>query len=391
MSAPEAEYFASPIPLEDLPTPSLLLDEERMEANARRMAAHLGNMPLRPHLKTCRCWDVAQRMMKASACTVATMGEAEAVAELGVRDILLAVGIRPSLFARARALMAMGIDFKVILDSLSMARALIEDAKGHSVSYSVLLEIDTDGHRAGLKPDGDDLCAIARLLAEAGQRVRGVLTHAGAAYNCKRTEEILALAEKEGADAVAAAERLRAMGLDVDIVSAGSTPTALLGTANPGLTEVRAGVYIYMDMVQAGLGVCRHEDIALSVLTSVIGGFAKGNELPSRICTDSGWASLSSDRGLDHLFQSQGYGLVCDMELNALDGLVLYDLNQEHGMVRVAPDLRIRERDFVLSLSPKSRLRILPNHACATAMMHKYLYLVRDAHAVARLPLFGGW
>ena len=60
-------------------------------------------------------------------------------------------------------------------------------------------------------------------------------------------------------------------------------------------------------------------------------------------------------------------------------------------MVRVAPDLRIRERDFVLSLSPKSRLRILPNHACATAMMHKYLYLVRDAHAVARLPLFGGW
>ena len=391
MSLTAPEYFGTPIPLDDLPTPCLLLDEERMEANARRMATHLGDMPLRPHLKTCRCWDVAQRIMSGSSCTVATMSEAEAVAELGARDVLLVVGIRPSLFARARALMEKGVDLKVILDSAAMARELCEDAKSHSASYSVLLEIDTDGHRAGLKPDSEELCAIAGLLVENGQRVRGVLTHAGAAYNCTDRDEIVALAEKEGADAVAAADRLRSMGIAVDIISAGSTPTALLGRANPGLTEVRAGVYVYMDMVQAGLGVCQPEDIALSVLTSVIGGFAEGNALPSRICTDAGWASLSSDRGLERLFPSQGYGLVCDMDLVPLKGLVVYDLNQEHGMVRVDPAISAGEREKVLSLSPKSRLRILPNHACATAMMHKFVYLVREKKAVARLPLFGGW
>ncbi len=391
LSALEAEYFASPLSLDELSTPCLLLDEERMEANARRMAAHLGHMPLRPHLKTCRCWEVAQRIMQGTSCTVATMGEAEAVANLGAQDILLAVGIRPSLFARSRALMAQGIDFKVILDSMAMARALCADAAAHEVVYSVLLEIDTDGHRAGLAPDGDELCAIAGLLVKAGQRVRGVLTHAGAAYNCATPEEIVAMADKEGADAVAAAARLRQMGIEVDIVSAGSTPTALLGTPNPGLSEVRAGVYIYMDLVQAGLGVCKREDIALSVLTSVIGGFPTGKDLPARVCTDSGWAALSSDRGLERLFSAQGYGLACDMELHPLQGLVVRDLNQEHGMLCLDDTASAATRDFVLGLTPASRLRILPNHACATAMMHKCVYLVRHNRAVARLPLFGGW
>ena len=109
------------------------------------------------------------------------------------------------------------------------------------------------------------------------------------------------------------------------------------------------------------------------------------------MCTDSGWAALSSDRGLERLFSAQGYGLACDMELHPLQGLVVRDLNQEHGMLCLDDTASAATRDFVLGLTPASRLRILPNHACATAMMHKCVYLVRHNRAVARLPLFGGW
>ena len=104
----QARLFEATVPLTEMTTTCLLLDESRLERNAARLAAHWkdSSVCLRPHLKTCRCWEVARRILPSatSPCTVATMGEAEAVASLGARDIVLAVGIRPSLFARARAL-----------------------------------------------------------------------------------------------------------------------------------------------------------------------------------------------------------------------------------------------------------------------------------------------
>lgn len=391
----QARFFEAPVPLTELPTPCLLLDESRLERNAARLAAHWkdSSVCLRPHLKTCRCWEVALRILPSatSPCTVATMGEAEAVASLGARDIVLAVGIRPSLFARARALMEQGTDLKVLLDSRTMAQALADYAREQGCTFSVLLEIDCDGHRAGLAAQDPELVQVADLLRAAGQTVAGVLTHAGSAYDCPDVASILALAEQEQEAALQAAALLRSRGHACPIVSVGSTPTALLGTPRSGISEVRAGVYLFMDLVMEGLGVCSLDDLALSVLTSVIGGFPEQGRQPARLLTDAGWAALSSDRGLERRFASQGFGLVCTMEGSLLPGIRVAELNQEHGMLSVTahPDEEVRET--LMQLRADSRLRILPNHACATAMMHQSFYLVRNNRAVALLPRFGGW
>ncbi len=388
------------LPLEELPTPCLLLDLDRLERNIERLRRHWSDSPvtLRPHLKTCRSWPVALTAMGSgnAPCCTATMGEAEACAELGATDITLAVGIRPCLFERVRGLMARGCDCKVVLDSMTMTEALVRDAQTHDAVYQVLVEIDCDGHRAGLSPEDERIAAIADRLRDAGQQVRGVLTHAGTAYDIDGANALRALALQEARAAGRAARLLRGRGHACPTVSVGSTPTALLGDpvliAAEGVTEVRCGVYMFMDLVMEGLGVCTVDDMALSVLASVIGGFAEDGGLPARIVTDAGWAALSPDRGLARRFAAQGYGLVCGMNGSLLPGVVCADLNQEHGMLRVDPSaLSDAARETLQNMNADTRLRITPNHACATAMMHKGYHLVRGGRAVALARRFGGW
>ena len=396
---PGLAVFQKPFPLDELATPCLLLDTDKMEANIRRFREHWAgtNVTIRPHLKTCRSWPLALSVMSSSegpAC-VATMGEAEAIAAYGARDIVLAVGIRPSLFARAQALMQKGCSLKILLDSMTMAKALTEWAKEHDAVFSVLLEVDCDGHRAGLAPDSQELAAIAGLLKAGGQDVAGILTHAGSAYDISSVEKIKELALREAKAASDAASLLKKHGHACKIVSIGSTPTGMLGDAKKaadlGITEIRAGVFVFMDLVMEGLGVCTRDDIALTVLTGMIGGFPGNGIVPDRILTDAGWAALSSDRGLASRFEKQGYGLVCDIEGSLLPGLVAGDLNQEHAMLRLEKEAAEITLATLKNASATTRLRIIPNHACAAAMMHKEYYLVRNGLAYAKAYRYGGW
>jgi D-serine deaminase-like pyridoxal phosphate-dependent protein len=167
---------------------------------------------------------------------------------------------------------------------------------------------------------------------------------------------------------VHAAERLRAAGLQAPVVSVGSTPTALFARDLTGVTEVRAGVFAFFDLFMAGLNVCRPDDIALSVLATVIGHQKdKGWTI-----LDAGWMAMSRDRGTAGQPVDQGYGLVCDVDGQPLDDMVLIGANQEHGIA--AP--RSGRPDAARHLPVGTRVRILPNHACSTAAQHgRYLVL----------------
>jgi D-serine deaminase-like pyridoxal phosphate-dependent protein len=149
---------------------------------------------------------------------------------------------------------------------------------------------------------------------------------------------------------------------------------------------VRAGVYAFFDLVMANVGVCTPDDIALSVLCSVIGHRPdKG-----RVITDAGWMAMSRDRGTQAQAHDYGYGLVCDVAGRPIPGLVFEEANQEHGVLRWAGD---DAGDLVDRFPPGSLLRILPNHACATAAQHE-AYLVIPATPSAplqRWERFGGW
>lgn len=371
----------------DLPTPALLLDDERMERNIRRMAGRLAahGVGLRLHAKTLKCVEAASRAMTTprGPVAVSTLAEAEWFAKRGVGDICYAVGIAPAKFGRALALRRKGVALTLLLDSVEAARALADfgEARGHS--FDVLLEVDCDGHRAGLSPEDPALVEAADILKAHGQKVAGVLTHAGSAYDlaAPSARAFAVLAEKERAAAVSAATALRAAGHACPTVSVGSTPTALYCEDFSGVTEVRAGVYLTQDLVMAGLGVCAVGDVALSVLCTVIGRRGRDGAL----VTDAGWTALSRDAGLAGRFAEFGYGLVEDEEGRLLPGLRVTETNQEHGIIRGAPGAPMP------GLPVGTRLRILPVHACATAQGFDAVHLTQGTGIKALWPRCRGW
>jgi D-serine deaminase-like pyridoxal phosphate-dependent protein len=371
--------------LSELPTPAALIDEARLAHNIARMQSRIAGLgaALRPHVKTAKCLPVARAQLAAGArgITVSTLKEAEVFFDAGIVDILYAVCIVPSKLAQARALRERGCALKVVVDSLAAAQAVV--ASGHP--FEVLIEIDSDGHRAGVKPEADLLLAIGRTLHDGGAVLAGVMTHAGASYDCRTPEALRAMAEQERSRCVHAAERLRAAGLPCPVVSVGSTPTALSAEHLHGVTEVRAGVYVFNDLVMANVGVCGLDEIALSVLATVIGHQAdKG-----WVLTDAGWMAMSRDRGTQAQAVDYGYGAVCDDRGRLIDGLLMSGANQEHGILSWLPG---REAGDVAQRFPiGSRLRILPNHACATAAQFPHYTLLGHDGRLQTWPRFHGW
>lgn len=375
-----------------LTTPRLLLDEARMDHNIRRMQRRLDELGVafRPHVKTTKCVDIARRQAEAGArgITVSTLMEARMFHAAGFDDILYAVAIAPARLDEALELARRGCRLTLVVASVQAAEMVAAHGRAQGHVHDVIIEIDTDGHRAGLKPDDAALPATARALSIAergGARLKGVMTHAGSSYGLDQRDALIRLAEQERAGCVAAAQRLRDCGLTCDVVSVGSTPTALAAMNLDGVTEVRAGVYVFFDLVMAGTGVCRTDDIALSVLTTVIGHRVDTGWL----VTDSGWMAMSRDRGTQRQAVDHGYGLVCDVAGTPIPGLSFAEANQEHGVLHWQGD---PGTDLVARFPVGTLLRMLPNHACATGAQHgQYTVIDASAAAVATWERFRGW
>nr|WP_310618124.1 DSD1 family PLP-dependent enzyme [Pantoea cypripedii] len=352
--------------LHQLETPFLLIDEARYQRNIDRLyqrVAHLGSV-VRPHLKTLRSVEAASYLLKNSEhpATVSTLAEAEGFTAAGYRNLLYAVGIAPHKLPRVARLMQQGVDLHILLDTPEQAQAVTEFARQHDVIFSVFIEIDCDGHRGGIPPESEVLLQIAQQLEGKGAVVRGLLAHAGESYNC-RSEEAIRVAARNECDAIRrAAHRVRETGIACPILSVGATPTAHYAEELEGISEVRAGVFTTFDLVMHNVGVCQKQDIALSVVSTVIGHNSEKNW----VFVDAGWMAMSRDRGTAAGPVDYGYGLVCDMQGNPLD-VCLSTTNQEHGIIVLPAEGSLSVQDFPVG----SRVRILPNHACATAAMHQ--------------------
>jgi D-serine deaminase-like pyridoxal phosphate-dependent protein len=373
----------------DLDTPCLLLCSDRLDRNAARLrgAVEGRGVAYRPHLKTAKSIDVAGRILRSmnDPVTVSTLKEAEVFAEAGMKDIIYAVGISGGKTERIKALRANGIDIAVIVDSIEQARMLADSGSAEANPIPALIEIDNDGHRSGVAPE--DAAALKNIASElvGGSTLRGVLTHCGNSYGARNPAELEAWALKERDAVLMAAGHLRRYGFEVPVVSVGSTPTALSTISLEGITEIRAGVGLFFDLVQAGVGVCSFDDIAISVLTTVIGHQRERGHL----LVDAGWMAMSRDRGTAAQQIDQKYGVVCDEAGNVIDDLLLLDTNQEHGIV----GLRAGSDRELPAIPIGARLRILPNHACATAAQHECYRVVTDGSPVVRdcWQRFNGW
>ncbi len=376
----------------DLETPALLLDHSRLMANLARMhdrAAALG-VALRPHMKTAKSADIARLATagQAGGITVSTLKEAEYFIANGFTDITYAVGIAVGKLDRVAALQQDGARVTVLTDNVDVARGIAARAAcagATGAQYDVLIEIDTGDRRAGVAPDSAALTEIAAILdTAAGSNVRGVLTHAGHSYNCRNVAEIEAVAEAERAGAVTAAERLRAAGIECQVVSVGSTPTAVHARNLCGVSEIRPGVYMFNDVFQASIGACTIADVALSVLTMVTGHHpARGEGL-----IDAGGLALSKDRSTAAGPRDVGYGLAVGLDGPELPEMHVVRVSQEHGVIASVPGA---EPVPFAALPPSTRLRILPNHACMTAAAYDGYHVVEGDEIVATWPRINGW
>jgi D-serine deaminase-like pyridoxal phosphate-dependent protein len=366
--------------LSNLLTPALVLDRAALLRNLRVMAESVSRhgVTLRPHLKTAKSIDVA--MLAAPSfgpITVSTLAEAEYFAEAGFRDQIYAVGVVPAKLNAVAALNAKGADVKVITDDLDTARAVA----AHPGHVRALIEVDVGEGRGGVRPDDALLPAIAAAL---GPRLAGVLTHAGHSYAGRSVEEIHAVAELERTGSVRAAERLRAAGHEVGIVSIGSSPTVRHAASLAGVTEVRAGVYMFGDLMQVQLHTQPLNDVAVSVLASVIGRKPAQN----RILIDAGALALSKDRGTQTMAKDYGFGLVVDLAGRPVFGdAIVTRVYQEHGVVECDRPLPFD------ALPVGARVRVLPNHACLTAAAYDRYHVVEGAsdQVVAVWPRVNHW
>ena len=375
--------------LDGLETPCLLLHADRLKANVATMRGRLEarGVTLRPHLKTAKSLDVARIAMASVAgpATVSTLREAEYFAEGGVRDMIYAVGIAPHKLERVGRIRSQWrADLAIVLDSLEQAETVAAWSRQTGDRLPVLIEVDADGHRSGVNPkDSDRLVAIGRIL-DAGATLRGVLLHAGDSYGLNEPNALRAAAEAERVAAVTAAAALRCAGLPCPLVSVGSTPTARYAESLDGITEVRAGVFMIGDLFQAGVGSCTVEDIALTVLTTVIGH----QRQKGWIITDAGWMALSRDRGTARQLVDQGYGLACNRAGVPYPDLIVADANQEHGILA----MRAGSEVGLPELPVGTRLRILPNHACATGAQHDRYHVMAEGRFTGALwPRINGW
>lgn len=363
--------------LADLPTPCLVLDRTILNRNIRAMASALTRLgvPLRPHMKTAKSIDVARLAIagQSGGITVSTLAEAEYFFGHGITDILYAVGITPQKLERVCDLNSSGAQIIVITDDPTMADIIA----AQPAPPRTLIEIDSGEERGGVLPEGDLLIELAARL---NGSLAGVMTHAGHSYAGRSIRDMVRIAESERGAVTRAAGRLREAGYEIDIVSAGSSPTARHAENFSGVTEIRAGVYMFGDLFQSEIGTHGADAIAVTVLTSVIG------RRPGRILVDAGGLALSKDRSTEVAPHDFGFGLALDIDgSRSFGNAVVRKAYQEHGVIELDP-----ARPIDLPIGGK--VRIAPNHTCMTTAAHDRYFVVDGQQDVAAIwHRVNGW
>lgn len=357
--------------LDDIPTPALLLDLDVLEANLGAMAARARDLGvrLRPHVKTHKSPDVGRRQLEAGArgITVATLPEARAFAGAGFDDLTWAFPVVPGRLGEARAVEEEhGARLRLVVDDAQAVDRL--EALGHP--FHVWLKVDCGYGRAGVDPGGEALLELAGALeASSTLTFDGLLTHSGQAYGARSAAALAGAAEEERSVMASAAGRLRDAGVPVRSVSVGSTPAMSRARDLTGVDEVRPGNYALYDRTQVHIGSCGVEDVAVTVLATVV----SARPAADHCVVDAGALALSKDAGPEDASPTMGR-IFADYGRRELGSAHLVSLSQEHGIVSAR-------------LPYGERVRILPNHSCLTVACHDLFHVVRGERVVATWPI----
>jgi D-serine deaminase-like pyridoxal phosphate-dependent protein len=328
--------------IQDLDTPSLVVDLDVMEANLVRLQNYCDRhrIGLRPHIKTHKIPALAQKQMDLGAVGIACqkLGEAEVMADAGLLDIMIPYNIVGQRKLERLAALARRARVIVSMDSLEVARPMGEYLAGQGLTIRAVIEVSSELNRCGVT-DAESALDLARQMnLIPGLEFHGVMVYPSSQQSMQLVAETV--------------ELLRANGLTVDIVSGGGSPTARQSHEFQGLTEIRAGTYIFNDATYLRKGICTLEQCALHVRVTVMSA-----PTPERVIIDGGTKAFSSDMGYP-----MGY-------IVEYPEAQIYQMSEEHGFVDVTR----------CSRKPKigECLTVIPNHACGTINMHDTLFGLR--------------
>ncbi len=344
--------------VQDLDTPTLLVDLDIMERNLRRVADYCSAhaLRLRPHTKTHKSPLLAKRQLAlgAAGLTVAKVGEAEVMLSASPDDLLVAFPVIGEPKLRRLSEVARLTKVAVALDSPEAARALSVAAGAAGVRFGVLVEIDAGLGRVGVAPD--DAVGLVRAVASLPHLDwRGIAFYPGHIKDGNDGEKI-----RELNHALARLrDSLACAGFVAEIVSGGSTPLLFRSHEIEGVNEIRPGTYIFNDINTVNSGACTFDQCAASILVTVVSH--TGND---RMIVDGGSKTFSSDRLTSG---DSGFGRLSDAP-----GGFFHKMNEEHGFV----DLSRAERQFAIG----DKTRIIPNHICVAVNLHEVVYGIRGDH-----------
>ena len=353
-------------------TPALLIDYDIVRENLGWMQrkADEYKVNLRPHTKTHKMPELARIQVTAGASgiTVAKVGEAEVMAENGLQDIFIAnevVGV--SKLKRIRDL-SRKIKIRTGVDNEFQVNQLEEVFADEQSPIEVLIEIEVGENRSGVITDEELIRLAGFIRAKRKVSLKGVFSHEGHAYKAKDVEECRKMALESQQRTLHAANVIRAMGIEIDTVSIGATPSLMHSEIIAGITEIRPGTYIFMDVGQ-GSAIGDYGRCAATVLVSVI---SKPTE--ERIVLDAGAKALTSQTRSGGICETYGLGLV-----KGSDNVRLRSVYDEHGL--------IYNRDFWKQVEIGDKIEIIPNHICPVCNLYESAYLVSKGEVLREIPI----
>jgi D-serine deaminase-like pyridoxal phosphate-dependent protein len=347
-----------PTAIPELQTPALVIDLDAMERNLRQMADFFANLPckLRPHVKTHKCATIARRQIELGAIgiTCAKLGEAEVMADGGIRDLLIANQVVGTAKMQRLAQLAGRCELTVAIDDLDNARAIAQAAREAGSTVGVLIEVDTGMGRCGVPPEPATVVRHARELRELdGLRFRGLMGYEGHAVLIDDPEERRARAKAAVHLLLECVEEVRRAGIAVEIVSGGGTGTYDITSQFEGVTEIQAGSYVFMDA-----RYCRVKpelENALFLAATVI-----SRPRPDRVILDAGMKAITHEFGLPVVVGPAGLEVV--------------GLSEEHT--------RCVAKAGECELRPGDQVWLLPTHCCTTVNLHDRYWCVREGTLV---------
>ena len=313
---------------------------------------------LRPHFKTHKSVEIARLQMAAGAqgLTVSKLDEAEILIDSGIPDVLLVTQVVTAPKIQRALDLARRARLVLAVDSVEGAQVISDAATRAGMAMEVSIEVDSGLARCGVQPEraGELAGSVSEMP---GLRLVGVFTHGGHVYGAQSFPALVAVAQSE-IDAIVTADKVVAVPKGSEwAVSIGSTPSVMVRQNFSGTTEIRPGNYVFFDGIQVSLGVVGVEDCALTLLSTVM-----SRPTPTRAVIDAGSKTLGLDKGAHGSDAIQGFG-----ELLGVEGR-LVKLSEEHGILEIPEESALAVGD---------RVRILPNHACSVANLHRRFYGIR--------------